>query len=44
MKGKALALEQERLSKSATFTGIRRLDCSKRSEHEKLKETLSRKR
>jgi chemotaxis protein MotB len=40
MKGKALALEQERLVKCTTFTRIRRLDCSKRSEHEK-KETLS---
>jgi chemotaxis protein MotB len=39
-KGKALAIEQERLNKSAQRQ-IRIIDCCQRSNNEKLKETLS---
>jgi chemotaxis protein MotB len=39
-KGKALAIEQERLNKSAQAARIRIIDCQ-RSNNEKLKETLS---
>jgi chemotaxis protein MotB len=40
-KGKALAIEQERLNKSAQGARIRIIDCCQRSNNEKLKETLS---
>jgi chemotaxis protein MotB len=40
-KGKALAIEQERLNKSAQRLQIRIIDCCQRSNNEKLKETLS---
>jgi chemotaxis protein MotB len=40
-KGKALAIEQERLNKSAQAARIRIIDCCQRSNNEKLKETLS---
>jgi hypothetical protein len=40
-KQKALAIEQERLSKVTTITRIRKFDCCQRGYHAKVKETLS---